>query len=171
MNKLTTLIFTFSLLFILTGCTKTPKNTGTLQDPQQEMEIQKDTGIVKSVIEALNNNKVLKCLYIDEDGEKTPTYIKGNKVYVVGTDDDGKENELRGLVTNDKYYLWSVETNEGAVMDLVTEDEEDAIEMNGKKIRNSQEMIEYLEKNSQNCEYSAIDNSVFELPDIEFMPW
>lgn len=178
-HKITTIAVLLALPFILTACTlfdkvPEPKDTETMEEEtsmQEDKMEEKNDGMVTSVINALKNNKVLSCTYVDEDGDETDVLIKGDRVYAKGNDnEDSDEGNLRGLVTNDKYYLWNVETNEGAYFNLETDDE-DGIKMNGKEIKNSAEMIEELEKNSKNCKFTTADSSLFEIPDIGFVEW
>jgi len=188
MNKTLAISLIGVLSFTLTGCTLLKQNQNQNQNQNQEKNTEqkenKETGkqeekqdnknVFTSIKDAVTKQIGLKCEYEDEEGVKATTYIKGNNVYLESeVDSDEMKTKFKGIIKDQKYYLWSDENKQGMVFDLskVETDEEQA-EGTQTKVQSQEEIIAKLEQNKNKCRPENIAPSMFETPsDIKFMEW
>jgi len=73
-----------------------------------------DSNVFTSIEDALSKSMSLKCVYKDEKGVETTTYIKGGSVRVsmVSTDDKEQPNSI--VMKDKKMYMWN-ETTKGVL--------------------------------------------------------
>ena len=152
------LIFVVSLIF--SGCQKNPN----LPEPGITIPTESPKDIITTIKDAVQKQLVLKCEYIDEDGEKTMTYIKGNVVRLIGRDADQKE--LNGLMKDGKFYLWSNESKQGMIINI---NEKADLSMGDTPIESVEDVIGVLESQKDKCSISPESTGLLDLPsDVEF---
>lgn len=185
MNKLITISLIGALSFTLTGCTLLNKNQNQNQERKTEQtsdqEKKKETGdgnenknVFNSIKDAVTKQIGLKCEYEDEEGVKATTYIKGNNVYLESeVDSEDVKMKFKGVIKDQKYYLWNDENKQGMVFDLSKVDSEE-MDSSGTqtKVQTQDEIIAKLEQNKNKCKPENISASRFDTPsDIQFMEW
>jgi hypothetical protein len=180
MNKIIAISLITVLSVTLTGCTllNSSKDKNTEQNTQQEQ--QKETGnqenpednksVFSSIKDAVSQQIGLKCEYQDEEGVKATTYIKGNNMYMESeVENDDVTVKVKGVMKDQKYYLWSDDNKQGMVFDL------SKVETEGKdtplaNVQSQDEIIAKLEENKNNCKPENIAPSMFETPsDVQFV--
>jgi hypothetical protein len=164
MNKRTsTLVLTFAILIAFgAGCGK--------QNQQGAAEEKK--GVFASIKDAFDRSIALRCDYSDENGQKTVTYIKNHRIYLESepqTAQDGKTQIIRGIVKDDKMYIWGDENAKGLIFDFKAVKDQ-APKMGDKEIHSTQDIIDKLEEKKDKCRAESIGDDKFELPaKIEFL--
>jgi len=152
------LIFAVSIVFA--GCQK----NSNLPKPDIAVPTEPPQNIITTIKDAVQKQLVLKCEYIDEDGEKTMTYIKGKVVRLIGRDADQKE--LNGLMKDGKFYLWSNESKQGMIININAKAD---LSMGDTPIESVEDVIEVLESQKDKCSISPESAGLLELPsDVEF---
>lgn len=141
---------------LLSACTKvTPPTTNQTPEPKKD--------VFTSIKDAVTRQLLLKCDYVDEDGQNTVVYLQGNRVRFVGT---GQDSKIEGLISDNKYYAWSTETKEGMSFDLASAKD---LSMNDSPITSTEDVVSILESKKQNCQVSAEPSTIFDIPqDIKF---
>ena len=128
-------------------------------------ETKKDN-VFSSIRDAVTKQIALKCEYIDEDGNKTTTYIKGQMVRMKGNDEQA---DFDGLMRDEKFYMWDNVKKTGMVLDLTKTADDGDIKMENKQIKNIDDVIDVLEEKKNNCVVSPESAGLFEIPsDIKF---
>jgi len=151
------LVLGISLL--LAGCQKVSDNTSTLTQPTEPPK-----NIFASIADAVQKQMVLKCEYLDEDGETTTTYIKGRTVRMIGQGDDNKK--IEGLMKDEKFYLWSGENKQGMVIDIT---KMEGASMGETPVNSVDDVIGVLESKKDKCSISPESAGLLDLPsDIIF---
>jgi len=151
-----------SLSLILVGCQKSNNSSVLPTSSPQTQETKKD--IITTIKDAVQNQMVLKCEYVDEDGDKTMTYIKGQTVRMIGQGGDDKKVE--GLMKDGKFYIWSTENKEGMVLDI---SKFEGASMGNTPIHSIDDVIGVLESQKDKCVISPESLGLLDLPsDIKF---
>lgn len=186
MNKILAVSLIGVLSFTLTGCTLLNKSQNQNQEGKTEQnsqqEKQKETGkqeeksnnknVFTSIKDAVTKQIGLKCEYEDEEGVKATTYIKGTNVYLESEiDNDGEKVKFKGIMKDQKYYLWGDGSDQGMMFDLSKLSSEES-ENNGTKVQTQDEIIAKLEQNKNKCQPENISASMFDTPtDVNFVEW
>ena len=148
-----------SLSLLLAGCQKAPDAPPISSSPTEPPK-----GIFSSIADAVQKQIVLKCEYVDEDGDTTITYIKGQTVRMVGQDQD--KNKIDGLMKDGKFYLWSAGNKQGMVIDI---SKLDGASMGSTPIHSIDDVIGVLESQKNKCAVSPESSGLLDLPsDINF---
>ncbi|MBI5127343.1 hypothetical protein HZA76_02705 [Candidatus Roizmanbacteria bacterium] len=132
-------------------------------------------GVFTSIKDALSKSISLKCVYKDEDGVETTTYIKGGAVRVMmqaGKDTDQPNN----IVMKDKkMHMWSDTSKTGFTYTL--EEPKDVtpfptVEESGKNksgTKQEESVLETIEKYKDACKPEVVADSMFAVPtDVNF---
>jgi len=145
---------TFLVLFavvLLSSCQKNPED-------------EKD--VFTSISDAINKQLVLKCEYVDTDGEKTITYIKGRTVRLKGT---GEQETIEGLIKGDAFYLWDSVKKEGMEINLLKMAEDGSVSMGEKTIKSVDDVVSILQEKKDSCVLSPESAGLLDLPtDVKF---
>ncbi|NMB70097.1 hypothetical protein GYA27_02750 [candidate division WWE3 bacterium] len=182
MKKLVASSLIVALAFTLTGCTllkpkqeqkqqqKTEQKTQ--QEEKKETKSEDNKNVFTSIKDAVSKQIGLKCEYEDTEGVKATTYIKGTNVYLESEiDNDGEKVKFKGIMKDQKYYLWGDGSNQGMVFDLSKLSSGES-QTNGTKVQTQDEIIAKLEQNKNRCQPENISASKFDTPsDVNFVEW
>lgn len=158
-----------ALVLFGAGCGKTEtQQTGAKQAEEKK-------GIFSSIKDAFNKSIALRCDYIDENGNNTITYIKDKKIFLeedLKTDeaDGGKVQTVKGIIKDDKMYIWSDASDKGITIDFKNPKDGNKPKMGDKEIGSTEDVISKLEEKKERCKADTVDDSKFELPkNVQFM--
>lgn len=134
--------------------------------------------------EVLTKNISMKCVFKDEEGKETTTYIKNGKIRfeATGSSKDEVEKNQPGvfLIRDKKMYMWDDKSKAGMIYSVqepenVTPIKEDTnVPANDKnKVGNenfsASSMLKEIEKYKDSCKMQSLDDSLFEVPkDVKF---
>ena len=156
-----------SLVLFGAGCGKTADN-------KQGMA----SSLITSIKDAFNHSATLRCDYLDENGNSTIAYIKDRKIFMEedvknpdqSTQNGQKIDTVKGLILDDKMYLWSGTSDKGLIVDFKKPSAGNIPKMGDKEIHSTDDVIGKLEEKKERCKTATVDDSQFELPkDIQFM--
>ena len=154
------LFFAAVLIILLASCAKSPTAPGGAKS--------EDKNFFTSIRDAISKSITLKCLYVDEDGGKSDFYIKGNVLRVQGKikiNENQPETTVYEIAKDNMLYIWSDQSGDGLVVDLTQKrTEENAIKISGKVINSSDDIINVVEAQKQNCHAEVVADSMFEIP-------
>ena len=133
--------------------------------------------VFTSIKDALSKSMSLKCVYKDEQGVETTTYIKGGAVRVMmqGTTDKDQPNNI--VMKDKKMYMWSDISKTGFVYTIQepttpypTIKVEKGLEPEKTPANQQQEsVLESIEKYKDACKAKAVADSMFAIPtDVQF---
>jgi len=149
--------------------------------PQElvKQQLGKKDGIFGSVKDALSKSLSLKCVYKDESGTETTTYIKNGSVRIMMTNANENQEYNNILMKEKKMYMWSDKSKTGFVYETI--DPKDMTPYPTFKVEKGLEpekapgnqqqdsIIAEIEKYKNACKTESISDSLFELPnDVEF---
>jgi hypothetical protein len=159
-KKIITLLF---VTLTLSACSLLPAKK--LEDKVENKikdEVQEKKNVFTSIKDAVTRQLPLKCEYT-EDGHTTTTYIKGQKVRLVG---NAESQGIEGLMTNDKFYLWNTADKKGMVLEMA---KITGAKMGTTEIKSVDDVVGVLESKKENCTLVDKEDTIFELPtDITF---
>jgi hypothetical protein len=183
MNKYLTIASLVVLPFFLTACGKPVKPTEptTGADPtqdtqatqvtqteQQATEQQQATekpNVFATIKDAIARQIALKCDYTDDKGNTTETYIKGSQIYMEGsTKVADKDVTFNGIMKDNKFYVWTNQSDKGLAFDLTKKVEGTTMKMGETAITSTDDVIKELEKEKNKCSPTSIADSKFDLP-------
>jgi len=149
---------------ILAGC---QAKTTPPQTPENDRLVTPaQANVFTTIKDAVTNSLVVKCDYVDEDGEKITTYIKGKVVRLLGT---GEQEKINGLMKDGQYYLWETGNKDGMVLDLAKLTADGSAKMGETVIKSEEDVIAKLEEQKNNCQLSPADAGMLEIPgDVNF---
>ncbi len=130
------------------------------------------TNVFTSIKDALSKSLSLKCVYKDEQGKETTTYIKGGAVRVMmqaGTDVSQPNN----IVMKDlKMHMWSDASKTGFVLTLKQPEKVSPVVNNGTAGSSNQQeesVLATIEKYKNSCKTEVVADSMFSVPtDVKF---
>lgn len=140
-------------------------------------------GMFNSIQEALSKSMSIKCIYKDEKGVETTTYIKNGNVRMMMTnskDPNSKDpEELNNIIIKDKkMYMWSDQTKKGFVFEdaepntspYPTFKVEKGLEPEKKPgVEQQESILAQIEKYKDACKVEKIADSMFNIPtDVQF---
>lgn len=134
---------------------KTPLNTGT-------------SNAFDSIQDALSKSLSLKCVYKDEQGIQTTTYIKGGAVRV--NMEGIKDNEQPGsiILKDKKMYMWNEVSKTGFTY-TITEPEVTPGTESPKVDNKDSSVLAGIEKYKDSCKTEVVADSLFVPPtDVKF---
>ena len=151
-------------LFLKRGKTQKPAE---IQTPQKEIETEKknEGSVFSSIKEALEKSISLKCQYRDKEGNLATVYFKKGMIRTDGVNKEGQKNSA--IIKDDKLWFWIPESNQkGMFISLeVLRNQKPA----NIQIPNKDQIIKQAEEYKQNCQPTALSESLFEPPtNIEF---
>jgi hypothetical protein len=122
------------------------------------------SNVFGSVRDAMTKKISLYCMFTDDLGRQTTTYVKNG---IVRADMKGKSANDSGsvIINNGRMYFWNEQTNTGFVMRLNDDTHEflsDSLKMNG--VASAEGVIETIEKYKDQCKVANIDDSLFTTP-------
>lgn len=126
-----------------------------------------ETGTFSSIKDALSRSVSLECVYSDELGAKTTTYIKNGAIRINSEGGEGVEPGS-AIVKDNKMYTWSDVTKEGFVIEMEDADTDETI--GGPTSQGDKgAFINAIEQYRDNCKVTSVSDSHFTPPaDIEF---
>lgn len=168
MKKLYILLMLAVLPFFLTACDKKDEDKKTITaDKTQD-------NVFTSIRDAMSKSIVLRCEYLDEDGETTIAHIKGKVIALEAAKPDADGKIIKGIAMDEKLYFWADGAEKGTYFNILDpEDKEDeGTSMQGDKVQNIDDIINKLEANKEKCSNAQVPASMFELPQgVEFEEW
>lgn len=181
MKKTASLALIMVLPFFLAACTTKPKTENapkgngnkpqTTQQPnnnESDKKADDSKNVFSSIKDALARNIALNCKYEDKEltgGVTVNTYIKGNMVYMESTQKiSGKDINMQGIMRDNKYYVWSDASPQGMLFDLTKITEKNSATLKGANVKSTDDVINKLEENKQNCKPTTIEDSKFVVP-------
>lgn len=154
------ILIVLGVSLLLAACQKAPGTSS----PESLVPAQESTNLFTTIKDAVQKQLVLKCEYVDEDGDKTTTYIKGQTVRMVGQGEGDKK--IDGLMKDGKFYIWSSGNKQGMVLDISTME---GASMGSTPINSIDDVIGVLESQKDKCAISPESAGLLELPaDIKF---
>ena len=128
--------------------------------------------VFTSIKDALSKSMSLKCVYKDEQGVQTTTYIKGGAVRVLTEGVKEKEQPNSIILKDKKMYMWN-ETSKTGFVYMITEPKISPSQENGKipEATNGKDssLLSEIEKYKNSCKVEVIDDSFFAPPtDVKF---
>jgi len=146
------------------------KKGGVPKEPGTPKTQQKGSNVISSIKEAITKSLPIKCEYPDEKGNTITSYIKGEKIRVVGYKTE-EGNQGNTLITGDKMYVWDDQTKKGTIISLNKE----ATMVTGVPAESEEtadqkaQTIENIEKYKEYCQVTVISDTIFKIPgDVQF---
>lgn len=157
--------------FYLNSRSLIPKTPLKLANQSEEM-------MFNSIQEALTKSISIKCVYKDEKGVETTTYIKNGNVRMMMTNSEDSE-ELNNIIFKDKkMYMWSDQTKKGFIFEdtepytspYPTFEVEKELEPEKKpELQQQESILAQIEKYKDACKVEKIADSMFNIPtDVQF---
>ncbi|MFA6017115.1 MAG: hypothetical protein WC744_03445 [Patescibacteria group bacterium] len=131
------------------------------------------TNVFNSIKDALSKSLSLKCVYKDERGVQTTTYIKGGAVRVSMVEDkDNKEQPNAVILKDKKMYMWNETTKAGFTYTLtepkISPSKETGVTPEVAANKDASVLAE-IEKYKDSCKTEVIADSFFVPPtDVKF---
>jgi len=131
------------------------------------------TNVFTSIKDALSKSLSLKCIYKDEKGIQTTTYIKGGAVRVMMEGVKEKEQPNNIVLKDKKMYMWDEITKTGFTFTM-TEPKISPPKADGKLPdmggdNKNEELLAGIEKYKDSCKTEIIADSFFTPPaDVKF---
>src|SRR3990170_6335887 len=129
-----------------------------------------------SIKDALSKSLSLKCVYTDEDGVETTSYIKGGSVRVMMTGGADSEQPNNIVMKDKKMHMWSDASKTGFVFTI--EEPKDVTPfptIEGQEERSQsgadqeESVLAQIEKYKDACKAEVIADSMFAIPtDVQF---
>jgi hypothetical protein len=124
-----------------------------------------DTGVIGSIKDALTGSTTLKCNYTDDEGTTSTVHLKGNMVLIESITPGTEAIMVKGLVRDNKMYIWSDRSTDGFMIDFSKIKPEDStMKMGQTQIHSSDDVVGELEKKKENCQKESLPDSSFEVP-------
>lgn len=180
MNKSLPIVIVVVLLLLLGGgaflafknkSQPSAPSTNVNQEPTQE------GNVFTSIKDALSKSLSLECLYKDEKGTETKTYIKGGAVRVeTKTLAEGKETNSQIIFKDKKMYNWDEATKKGVIFEIPEETLKDVENLKTTPQQNQtsgenkgESLLADIEKYKDSCKPAVVSDSLFTPPtDVEF---
>ncbi|KKQ23729.1 MAG: hypothetical protein US40_C0007G0043 [Candidatus Roizmanbacteria bacterium GW2011_GWC2_37_13] len=124
--------------------------------------------VFTSIKDALSKSLSLKCVYKDENGVETTTYIKGGAVRVM-MQSGGDPNQPNNIIMKDmRMHMWSDASKTGFVYTLEKSGTDETT--SGQANNEQQEsVLAQIEKYKDACKTEIIADSMFSVPtDVNF---
>lgn len=129
------------------------------------------TNVFTSIKDALSKSMSLKCVYKDEKGAETISYIKGGAVRVMVTETGETEQYENILMKDKKMYMWSDKTKQGFTLVIKEPENISPVQQTGdENTKQDQEsVLAQIEKYKDACKVEVIADSYFTVPsDVQF---
>ncbi|MEK7097188.1 MAG: hypothetical protein AAB859_02605 [Patescibacteria group bacterium] len=127
-----------------------------------------NTNVFTSIKDALSQSLSLKCVYQDEQGIQTTTYIKGGAVRVTmeGVKEKDQPNSI--VLKDKKMYMWNEVNKTGFTFTMTDPIVTPGQELEVKKSQDAEVLAE-IEKYKDSCKTEVIADSFFTPPvDVKF---
>ena len=127
-----------------------------------------NTNVFTSIKDALSQSLSLKCVYQDEQGIQTTTYIKGGAVRVTmeGVKEKDQPNSI--VLKDKKMYMWNEVNKTGFTFTMTDPIVTPGQELEVKKSQDAEVLAE-IEKYKDSCKATVIADSFFTIPtDVKF---
>jgi len=129
--------------------------------------------VFTSIKDALSKSMSLKCVYKDEKGSETTTYIKGGAVRVMVTETGGDDQFGNIVMKDKKMYMWSDKIKQGFTLMIKEPENVSPIPETGndgvKKGNDQESVLAQIEKYKDACKVEVIADSYFTVPtDVKF---
>jgi hypothetical protein len=178
MKKLFGLIMSIFIVIALSACNKeeaqdtsdTSAQNNNVTQPENTVK-EEDTGVFSSIKEALSKSISLKCLYTDKEGDSMTMYLKGNVMRVDVIKKQPTDPLISEVVKNNKIYMWSDTSDQGVLIDFAAiKPGEEYFKMDETTIKSTDDIINKVEEQKQNCVREIVSDSIFEVPaNIKFL--
>ena len=127
-----------------------------------------NTNVFTSIKDALSQSLSLKCVYQDEQGIQTTTYIKGGAVRVTmeGVKEKDQPNSI--VLKDKKMYMWNEVNKTGFTFTMTDPIVTPGQELEVKKSQDAEVLAE-IEKYKDSCKTEVVSDSFFAVPtDVKF---
>ncbi|MEK7177464.1 MAG: hypothetical protein AAB705_01405 [Patescibacteria group bacterium] len=127
-----------------------------------------NSNVFTSIKDALSKSMSLKCVYKDEQGVQTTTYIKGGavKVSMEGVTEKDQPNNI--VLKDKKMYMWNEVNKTGFTFTMTDPIVTPGQELEVKKSQDAEVLAE-IEKYKDSCKATVIADSFFTIPtDVKF---
>lgn len=143
-------VIVLALVFMFLTSNKTTTNDQTIDNNPTTTQ---ENTVFDSIRDAMSKSLSLKCEY--PAGETMVTaYIKGNSIRIDSR--GGEDNNTSAIMKDNQLWSWDDKKGEGIVMPLVQPD--------GEEKSDSEQIINDLEQQKQNCQPAVVADSVFVPP-------
>lgn len=124
--------------------------------------------VFTSIKDALSKSMSLKCVYKDEKGAETVSYIKGGAVRVMVTETGETEQYGNILMKDKKMYMWSDKTKQGFTLMIKEPENISPVPKKGnespQKGNDQESVLAQIEKYKDACKVEVIADSYFTVP-------
>lgn len=124
--------------------------------------------VFTSIKDALSKSMSLKCVYKDEKGAETVSYIKGGAVRVMVTETGDTEQYGNILMKDKKMYMWSDKTKQGFTLMIKEPENISPVPESGnkeaQKTNDQESVLAQIEKYKDACKVEVIADSYFTVP-------
>ena len=130
----------------------------------------KKADVFTSIKDAITRSITLRCDYKDDNGKVTVTYIKGQVIRMMA-DENVKDDAMNvnSLIKDNKMYVWASESKDGMLIDMAAKQNANDTNAGNTKIQGTDDIINDLEQEKNNCRQENAPDSIFEVPmDINF---
>lgn len=127
-----------------------------------------DSNVFTSIKDALSQSLSLKCVYKDEQGVQTTTYIKGGAVRVTmeGVKEKDQPNSI--ILKDKKMYMWNEVSKTGFTF-IITEPEVTPGTLPETTTNKDESLLAGIEKYKDSCKTEVVSDSFFSVPtDVKF---
>lgn len=143
--------------------------------PKTLVENKAAGSVFTSIQDALSKSLSLKCVYKNEKGVETTTYIKGGAVKVMMTGQEKPDEPNNILMKDKKMYMWSDTTKAGFVLAFQepknvspapTLEKQKGVEPEADQQKS---VLAEIEKYKNACKPEVVSDTVFAIPtDVKF---
>lgn len=128
----------------------------------------KKENVFTSIQDALSKSLSLKCVYQDDQGLKTTSYIKAGSVRVTmeSTKDKSQPNNI--IIKDKKMYMWSDADKTGFIISVKDESLTPGPSISLSQPKN-ESVLAQIEKYKNSCQPATVADSLFQIPtDVKF---
>jgi hypothetical protein len=126
------------------------------------------TNVFSSIKDALSKSLSLKCVYKDEQGIQTTTYIKGGAVRVAMEGIKEKDQPNSIILKDKKMYMWNEISKTGFTF-IITEPKVTPGKLSETAANKDESVLAGIEKYKNSCKTTVIADSFFTVPiDVKF---
>lgn len=126
------------------------------------------SNVFTSIKDALSQSLSLKCVYKDEQGVQTTTYIKGGAVRVVTEGVKEKDQPNNIILKDKKMYMWNDISKTGFTF-VMTEPKVTPGKLPEANANKDESLLSGIDKYKDSCKAAVVPDSLFAIPtDVKF---
>ncbi|MFA5770273.1 MAG: hypothetical protein WC894_02150 [Patescibacteria group bacterium] len=128
-----------------------------------------NTNVFTSIKDALSQSLSLKCVYQDEQGIQTTTYIKGGAVRVSMEGAKEKDQPNSIILKDKKMYMWNEVSKTGFTFTITEPEVTPGTTLPETAANKDESLLAGIEKYKDSCKTTVIADSFFTIPtDVKF---